>query len=409
MLRRRRTSFAAPQRLPDLLNSYEYSGTEMFNLKNLAAICLAIAAFILPATADDALFPGEKIETAAGFPAITRFIAGDSGKPLIVFIPGAHHSARVAYGGHPGARDEDFLAYWLTQEGYNFLAVSYPIDIPDGGLETVHPDFMIRDWGKQAAALARQYSDAQGLSGEVIVMAWSMGGKVAQSVHEAMRDQGLVLKFYTSVTATAPLPGLIALTRELPMLETGLADRRKNFDGWFSQVAANSEAEGHEIVSREVFNNKYQGDIPVNIQGYSQQYRDGVYVIDQLAYQADAKPFAYSDFPLVAMIIPNGRGDRRHALTDQAIWTMYNANTVYNAWITANDVDVNRLDDDAWNGIVGLTRSLGDRLSETVDGNHFFFIGENGAKATSDALVSLEKKVAGVKAEASQYLGVTIE
>ncbi len=381
----------------------------MLNFKGAAAICLATLASSLPASAENHLFPGEKIETAAGFPAITRFIAGDADKPLVVFIPGAHHSARVSYGGHDGARDEDFLAHWLNQEGYNFLAISYPIDLADGGIETAHPDFMIRDWGRQTAELARQYTDAQGLSGEVIVMAWSMGGKIVQSVHAAMKEQDLDLEFYTSVTATAPLPGLIALTRELPMLETGLADRRGNFAGWFKQVAANSEAEGHEIVSEEIFQSQYQGDIPVNIQGYSQQYRDGAYVIDQLAYQADAQPFAFKDFPLVAMIIPNGRGDRRHALTDEAIWTMYNANTVYNSWLSANKIDVNELDDASWEGLVELTRSLDDRLSETIDGNHFFFIGETGAKATAAALAALDSKVAGVKKEASEFLGTTID
>lgn len=382
----------------------------MFTFKqSVAALFLSASIFSLPAHATDALYEGEKIEMAAGFPAITRFFPGDLSKPLIVFVPGAHHTARVAYGGHDGARSDDFLAHWLQQAGYNFLAVSYPIDTAIGGMETTHPDFMIRDWGKQTAKLARQYTDSAGLSGEVIVMAWSMGGKIAQSVHEAMREEGLDLEFYTSVTATAPLPGLIALTRELPMLDSGLADRRGNFEGWFNQVAANSKAEGHEIVSKEVFTTQYQGDIPVNIQGYSQVYRDGAYEIDQLAYQDDAKPFEYKDFPLVAMIIPNGRGDRRHALTDQATWSMYNANTVYNSWLTANKVDVNNLNDPSWNGLLDLTRSLDERLSQTVDGNHFFFIGKSGAKATAEALIALEAEVTAVKAEASSYLGVTID
>ncbi|MFV0490192.1 MAG: hypothetical protein ACK5M4_00040 [Pseudorhodobacter sp.] len=373
------------------------------------AVAAILAAPVAGSVQAQDLFPNEQIETAAGFPAITMFKPGDADRPLVVFIPGAHHAARVSYGGHEGAEEKDFLAYWLNQQGYNFLAISYPIDTVVGGIPTEHPDFTIRDWGAQAAELTRQHVDANGLNGEVIVMGWSMGGKISQSVHEAMREQGLDLKFYTSVTATAPTPGLIALTREFPMLETGLTDRRKNYAGWFAQVAENSKAVGHEIVPEQIFTEQYQGDIPIGLQGYSQVYRDGAFVIDQLAYQEDAKPFAFKDFPLVAMIIPDGRGDRRHALTDQAIWSMYNANTVYNSWITANEVDVNTLSDESWRGILDLTRSLDEKLSMTIDGNHFFFMGEPGAKATAEALAQLDKNVTEVKSQASDLLGVTID
>ncbi len=154
---------------------------------------------------------------------------------------------------------------------------------------------------------------------------------------------------------------------------------------------------------------KYQGDIPVNIQGYSQVYRDGASAIDQLSYQADAKPFAFKDFPLVGVIAPNGRGDRRHALTDQAIWTMYNANTLYNRWLTGNEVDVKTLSDEAWEGLVALSRSLDDRLTVSVDGNHFFFMGEAGAKATAAAFADLERRVSDTEAEASTLLGVEVD
>lgn len=193
------------------------------------------------------------------------------------------------------------------------------------------------------------------------------------------------------------------------MLDSGLADRRDNFAGWYAQVAANSEAVGHEIVPEQVFAQSYQGDIPVGIQGYSQVFRDGAFVTDQLAYQQDAKPFDYKNFPLVAMIIPDGRGDRRHALTDQAVWSVYNANTVFNSWITANGVDVDDLSDDDWRGMLDLTRSLDETLSVPVDGNHFFFMGEPGAKATAAALAELEQRVADVKSQASRHLGVTID
>jgi pimeloyl-ACP methyl ester carboxylesterase len=355
------------------------------------------------------LYKGEQIQDAAGFPAITYFVKGDENAPLIVFIPGAHHMARVSYGGHEGYRPEDFLAHWLTSKGYNFLAVSYPIDIARGGMETNHPDFMIRDWGAQAAALARKTIDENGLGERIIVLGWSMGGKCAQSINEAARNEKLNLDFYISLAATPAIPGMIAITREYPMLESGYADRRKNFDGWWKQVASNNKKQGREIVSEEIFKNEYQGDIPINLQGYGQQYKDGAYVMDPLAAQADAKPFNFEDFPLVAMIIPDGRADRRHALVDKAVWSMYNANTIYKRYLSGNKVQVNDLSDAKWQSLLFVTRSVDERLYQTIDGNHFFFVGEPGARATADAVELLEDRVHGLKEELSVILGVEIK
>ncbi len=104
--------------------------------------------------AQEHTYTGEVIEQAAGYPAIYKYIAGDKTKPLLVFVPGAHHTARVFYGGHQGYKAEDFLAFWVNEKGYNFLALSYPIALSDPAIETNHPDFTIRDWGKQVAALA---------------------------------------------------------------------------------------------------------------------------------------------------------------------------------------------------------------------------------------------------------------
>jgi hypothetical protein len=236
-----------------------------------------------------------------------------------------------------------------------------------------------------------------------------MGGKIAQSVNEAARNEKLELDFYVSFAATPALPGMIALKREYPMLESGYADRRKNFDGWWKQVAANNKNHGREIVSEDIFKNEYQGDIPINLQGYGQQYRDGKYVMDVLSTQADAKPFSFDDFPLVAMIIPDSRADRRHALVDKAAWSLYNANTIFKRYLSANKVSVNDLSDAKWRSLLFATRSIGDRLCRTIDGNHFFFVGEFGARAAADAVELLEDRVHGLKEELSAILNVEIK
>jgi hypothetical protein len=145
------------------------------------------------------------------------------------------------------------------------------------------------------------------------------------------------------------------------------------------------------------------------LQGYGQQFRDGAFVMDPLAVQADAKPFAYEDFPLIAMIIPDGRGDKRHALVDRAVWSTYNANTVYKRYLSANKVSVTDMSDAQWHGLLNLVRSIDGRLSRTVAGNHFFFVGENGARATADAIELLEDQVHSLKEDVSAILNVKID
>ena len=71
------------------------------------------------------LWDGEEVRMGAGYPFISKFVGADRDAPLVVFIPGARSLARIAYGGHEGGLEEDFLAYWLNREGYNFLG--FPI------------------------------------------------------------------------------------------------------------------------------------------------------------------------------------------------------------------------------------------------------------------------------------------
>lgn len=160
--------------------------------------------------ASNGLSPGEEILGAAGLPALTWFGRGDPKRPLILFVPGVRHLARIAYGAHEGARAEDFLAHHFGVRGFSFAGVSYPTDPAEGGIPTAHPGFTVRDWGRMLADVAGQLIAREGLGREVWVMTWSMSGKVAQSAHVAMREAGLTMPGLIAVTATAPLPGFKA-------------------------------------------------------------------------------------------------------------------------------------------------------------------------------------------------------
>ena len=93
-------------------------------------------------------------------------------------------------------------------------------------------------------------------------------------------------------------------------------------------------------------------------------------------------------------------------LADRANWTLYNANTVMARYITANKVKLADLEPAKWKALTSLTRGLDERLAIPVGGNHFFFVGEAGAKTAADAIDQGVGKAREVNAELNDILGL---
>lgn len=371
----------------------------------IVGACMAIAT---SAGAQTKLYTGEEAVTAAGFPAVAYFRKGDPAKPLVVFSPGAHHMARIAYGGHPGARREDFLDYWLAQQGYSFLAVSYPIDTP--AFAEKRPEFTARDWGKQLIEIARAKIRQNGLSDKLVVALWSMGGKAVQPSYAAARDAGLDVETTISFAATPGIPGLISYTTRIDMAPSGYASRTALYAGWLKQLADNAKDNGgRAIIPEEIFRTEYVGDMSVNLQGYGEVYREGKFELDHMAQATDYGAFNFDAYPLVTVFEDEDVADARHALADRANWTIYNVNTVVNRYIAGNKINLGELGDERWKKLVALTRDLDDRLSIAVGGNHFFFVGERGAKRTAAAIDESIARTRAVKAELEQILKVPLD
>ncbi len=374
-------------------------------VRGVFALAMAGAVLAPQTGLADNLWPGEEKIEAAGYPAVAYFQKGDPAKPLIVFVPGAYHAARIAYGGHEGYRPEDFLAAQLTGKGYNFLALSYPIDTKSGMIEDDYPDFTASAWGKQVAEISRKMVDENGLSGDVVVLAWSMGGKAVQPAFAALKEAGLNTDTFVSLAATPGIPGLIAYSREYDMAPSGYATRPSAYAGWLGQLAAMAKADGAEIaIPEEAYLSDYVGDIPIALQGYGQVFRGGAFVFDHLAQALDYGAFEFAAYPYVVVLEGNSTLDARHALLDRSYWTLYNANTVQARVDQSLKETPGDLPAANWVGLQDLVHGLSDQLTIPVGGNHFFFTGEAGAARTADAVDEAVKRVDALQAELDDLL-----
>lgn len=349
------------------------------------------------------LYPGEEIRMADGYPALVRFNEGDARQPLVVFITGGGVLARIAYG-HPQAKAEDFLAFWLHQAGYPFLAISYPLDNPV--FDTVYPEFSVRNWGRQAAEIIHQVLEENKLSRQVIVLGWSMAGRIAESINTAARQWNFNIDFFVPLAAIPPIPNLLPALDQIRPSPRGLADGATFFPWLWQCLNDQSEMNGHTLISKETFYREFIGDFPINLVATTLRYRNKQFLQDNQEDFEDTQVWNYSGFPLVALIIHNSPLDPRHALMDRGVWSLYISQVLYQNYLVAQGADFTSLSPNKWQQLVDLVRTAPDQLSTTVRGNHFFFVGELGARATVDGLNYLRQQVKDLLERICQVLGI---
>ncbi len=359
---------------------------------------LLLVALVQTTTAAN-LWDGEEMRMGAGYPFISKFLETEKDAPLVVFIPGARSLARIAYGGHEGSLEEDFLAYWLGREGYNFLGISYPVLTDSGAFDEAHPDITVRAWGHGSAEITRAIMQEHGLTGPVIATVWSMAGKSVQPYAEAARRLGIDLDFHVSLAATPPLPNSVNMGTRVSMHDSGLALRQAGAPAGVSALAANARENGRtEIIPADVFNSSYLGHWPAQLLGGGLRYDGELHTIyrDHWADMQDTKFYA-TDYPLVAMIVP-GQQDPRHALMDRATWGYINSNTLFFGY-AGGEANARNLPEERFNRLQELVRDAHSRLAIDIGGNHFFFVGEKGARETAAVIRELERRVHRLKAE----------
>ncbi|MEM7061325.1 MAG: hypothetical protein AAF557_27420 [Pseudomonadota bacterium] len=360
-------------------------------MRFLAALLCALAMSLSLAQAE--IFDGEELITVDGKTGLIRFYEGSRGRPLIVLAPGGGTAARIFYGVHDGRQPDDFLATHLNAFGYNVLAVSIPIDTGDPIFDDPDPGFSIRDWGTLLAGAANHVMRSHGLGPRVILAGWSMAGKSAQSMAAAARARGFEVELFISLAATPPVLGVLPIEQGYPMTpETGYGQAPDpDYKGARWNLRVNAKANGvDEIIPALDYLAHYVGEGPVGVSHTGIRYRDAEIVADMTADILDGQGFDFAGFPLVATVIPSTRHDIRHAVTDLHTWGMITTNHLYQARLKhAGDV-LRDLSKSNFQELRRLIIDAPERLSVDVPGNHFFFVGEIGARQTAEAIASLE-------------------
>ena len=349
------------------------------------------------------IWPGEELREVAGFPALSLFRRGAPGRPLVVFVTGGGVLARIAYG-PAGAAPAAFLAHWLAEAGYSFLGVSYPLGNPV--FADAYPAFSVQDWAAQTAELTAATVAAHGLAHRVVVLGWSMAGRIAGPLNRRLVERGLAIELFVAMAATPPLPDLLPGLDHLQPTAAGLADAHAGFLPWLLQcLHAQNELAGAELIPDARFLTDYAGDFPVNLAATALRYREGRFVPDQDADCADTGVWDYAGFPALAVMTHDAAVDARHALSDRANWSLHMVQSLGARRLWAAGVDLAKLPAESFASLVGLVNAAPDRLTARISGTHLFFLGEAGARATVRALDRLLRRERALSAALDRLLG----
>ena len=90
--------------------------------------------------------------------------------------------------------------------------------------------------------------------------------------------------------------------------------------------------------------------------------------------------------------------DAEHALVDRYWWGFYNAETIFNTF-KRSSTDPAKLSGEKLKSIIDLTAKINGELVLPVEGNHFFYVGEQGASRAASAIDTAIKRLAQFKKE----------
>ena len=308
--------------------------------------------------------------------------------PLVVFLPGAAHVGRIAYG-HNGARPEDFLDFWLAKDGYGLLALSYP------GHASVawksDSNLLLDHWIK---AVAKTIGEKVAVTGanKIIVAAWSMSVRWAGLLSRQLANVDVHIAAFIPLAGSPPMPGLSSIDADSEILTPdGFWDASSSTVGgiprlstWLEELAMLSSNQSSVVLAPDDYRQYYLTLTPVTLACH-----------EKLAsrLKLSLPEFNLAHFPLAYPISPSGFRDCDQAARDAANWDVVNTQILRGYLAGADQLDEARL--------------LLSSCQTIVPGGHLFFVGENGARATATAIDVLWRRLPELARQLMRILSVS--
>ncbi|KAJ5610205.1 hypothetical protein N7510_006924 [Penicillium lagena] len=349
------------------------------------------------------LYDGEKQDFLDNYPVLTKFISGDASKPLVAFIPGLAHNARISYGGHHKSHSEDFIAHWFHEHGYGFLGISYPLETDPEIMPPTGRELSLRDWGKQAAKAMKKVVDEHEVSSKVVILAWSMGGKILEAVTVEAKALGLTVSLFVSLAATPALWGLRRPVQQSHAILTpaGYWDNRFLHGRFLSQLAEQNQLnDGRTIIDESVYKREYFGATPGGSGGWGFRYstKERKLIEDKWALLEEGRVDNYGNLPAMAAISPTSPLDWRHSMTDNINWSYL---IIHKFVVDAQKIKETRKasisEMDVLEHLKAFIYEIPDRMITDIEGNHFFFVGAKGAKQTAEIVIRFMQEAENIQ------------
>lgn len=355
------------------------------------------------------LYDGERLEIIQGRPVLYRYLPSSSQQsplktPLLVFVPGAETLARISYGGHLNHQPCDFLAYWLNKAGFHVLAVSYPLESNPIIMPLGHAELSVTEWGELTAETARLVIEQESLEKEVVLLGWSMGGKIVKAFLRTAAKRAISVPLFISLAAT---PGGMTGLRANPSAhrsEAGYAVRAGAEAKVLVQVRDVGKLNGNRAtIEDQVYLEEYFGYTPIRLANWGLTYTtSGPFMHDEWESLRDCGPenIDYAHYPYIGVLHGTSAADIRHVIADKATWGMVLTYKLLADMSKLPQIELHP----RWDEIVRAVHSAPDRMHSTIEGNHFFFLGERGASAAAEAIRGLMQESRKFEVEFSALL-----
>jgi len=346
-----------------------------------------------------ALVDGEALRRSAGVSTLVYHRPGrDRSAPLMVFIPGGGHLARVFYG-YPGGISEDFVDHWLAEAGFGMLTVSVPVGPRFG--QAFETGLTRPDWAEAIATCAEEAIEADGQSRSVVILPWSLGGSIVGHLVDSLCRRNIDIAGFMPLSASSPLPRSPRSYRSEERLDAdGLWDVAgsrlfgvERLRTWQAEIRSIEAELGRTVLSPDDYERHILTGTPIGI------------VPGGLArsFHPTEEP-DLSVFPFATPIVPTGEQDYRHAIGDAASWAYVNAQIVLARYVDAFGRHGRPMDGPAWAALTAVMADLQTGTGARIAGGHFFFLGARGARETAGAIADLLPRGLALRARLARLL-----